>query len=145
MAENVAVHGQSTTLTTVTDTGKPLTEAVKVTSGSLHTNPDLLFGEDQTDNRLYGGPAPVSKAAKTGTGAVKASAGKYYGYIVTTALSAAAITLYDDAAAASGTVIDVIPASTPAGTRGILSAPVPCANGIYASFGGTGTVLFLYT
>lgn len=104
-----------------------------------------LYGENSTDDRLYGGPAPASKLARTATGAVKGSPGKYYGYIVTTALSAAAITLYDDASAASGTVIDVIPASAAAGTRGLLSAPVPCANGMYASFGGTGTVLFIYT
>ena len=105
----------------------------------------LISGENTTDDRLYGGPAPASKSALTGTAAVKASAGKYYGYIVTTALSAAAITIYDNASAASGTVIDVIPASTGAGTRGVLSAPVPCTNGVYASFAGTGTVLFLYT
>jgi hypothetical protein len=107
----------------------------------------LLAGENQTDDRLYGGPAPASKSALTGTAAVKASAGKYYGYKVTTALSAAAITIYDNASAASGTVIDVIPASTgvTATNTTILPTPIPCSNGIYASFAGTGTVLFLYT
>lgn len=109
------------------------------------SNNALLAGENQTDDRLYGGPAPASKTALTASGVVKASAGKYYGYIVTTALSAAAITIYDNASAASGTVVDVIPASTGAGTRGVLSAPVSCANGVYASFAGTGTVLFVYT
>ena len=63
-----------------------------------------LMGENSTDDRLYGGPAPASKSALTGTAAVKASAGKYYGYKVTTGLSAAAITIYDNASAASGTV-----------------------------------------
>jgi len=145
MAENVAVHGQSTTNTTTTDTGKALLEAVKVTNGQLHVSPGLISGENQTDDRLYGGAAPASKIAITATGAVKGSAGKLYGYIVTTALSAAAITLYDNASAASGTVIGVIPASTAAGTAQVLAAPIPCTNGVYASFGGTGTVLFLYT
>jgi hypothetical protein len=105
----------------------------------------LLAGENQSDDRLYGGPAPASTSAKTSTGAVKATSGKYYGYIVTTALSAAAITIYDNDDGASGTVVDVIPASTTAGTRGILPAPIPCSAGIYASFAGTGTVLFLFT
>ena len=105
----------------------------------------LLAGENQTDDRIYGGNKPASKSALTGTAAVKASAGLYYGYTVTTALSAAAITIYDNASAASGTVIDVIPASTAAGSTKNLASPIPCTNGIYASFGGTGTVLFPYT
>lgn len=84
------------------------------------------------------------KKALTATGAVKAEPGYYHGYTVTTVLSAAAITLYDDKSAASGTVIDVIPASTAAGSTKTFTTPVKCTNGIYASFGGTGTVLFLY-
>lgn len=102
-------------------------------------------GEDATYDRTWGGNKASSASAKTGTAAVKASAGYYYGYTVTTALSAAAITIYDNASAASGTVIDVIAASTGAGSTKNLATPVPCANGIYASFAGTGTVLFLYT
>jgi hypothetical protein len=54
------------------------------------------------------------------------------------------VTLYDNASAASGTVIDVIPTSTAAGTRGVLAQPVPVSNGVYASFASTGTVLFLH-
>lgn len=88
-------------------------------------------------------PGPGGRVALTGSGAVKASQGTYYGYIVTTALSAAAITIFDNTSA-TGTVIDVIPASTAAGTRGVLPVQVPCNTGIFASFGGTGTVLFLY-
>lgn len=84
------------------------------------------------------------KTARTGTGAVQATPGYYHGYVVTTALSAAAITIYDNASAASGTVIDVIPPSAAAGTRGVLATPVKCDNGVYASFAGTGTVLFLH-
>lgn len=89
-------------------------------------------------------PQPSGKTALTANGSVKGVAGAYHGYIVTTATATAAITLYDNTSAA-GTVIDVIPATTAAGTRGILAQPVPCTNGIYAQFGtATGTVLFLY-
>jgi len=84
------------------------------------------------------------KASKTTTGIVSPTPARYHGYIVTTTLSAAAITLYDNASAASGTVIDVIPASTAAGATKNLASTVRCVNGIYASFAGTGTVLFLY-
>ena len=100
-------------------------------------------GEDSVFDRTYGGRMPASKSALTATGAVgSAGARKYHGYVVTTALSAAAITLYDNTAA-SGTVIDVIPASTAAGS--FRECAIPCSNGIYASFAGTGTVLFLYS
>lgn len=84
------------------------------------------------------------KTSLTGTGVVKAGPGYYGGFNVTTALSAAAITLYDNASAASGTIIDVIPASSTAGTVRSLPSPIKVQNGIYASFGGTGTVLFLF-
>lgn len=99
-------------------------------------------GEDSTFDRTYGGRMPSSKSALTASGAVGAAgARKYHGYIVTAAPSAA-ITLYDNTAG-SGTVIDVIPASAAAGT--LRECAVPCLSGIYASFGGTGTVLFLYS
>lgn len=81
--------------------------------------------------------------ARTTTGAVQDKRGYYHGCVVTTALSAAAITLYDNASAASGTVVDVIPASTAAGTAHTFPNPIKLQNGLYASFGGTGTVLFL--
>ncbi len=94
--------------------------------------------------RTWGGPKADSKTAITATGTVKSGAGYYYGWIVTTALSAAAVTIYDNTVA-SGTVIDVIAASTAAGTRGVLPTPIPCSTGIHAVVGGTGTILFLYT
>lgn len=87
---------------------------------------------------------PDLTASKTATGVVQNCPGSYSGYVVTTALSAAAITIYDNASAASGTIIDVIPASTAAGTTKNLANPIRCKNGIYASFAGTGTVTFLY-
>lgn len=84
------------------------------------------------------------KTERTTTGAVHTQKGYYHGCVVTTTLSAAAITLYDNASAASGTVIGVIPASAAAGTAYTFPSPIPVANGIYASFAGTGTVLFLH-
>lgn len=88
-------------------------------------------------------PQPSGAIALTGTGAVRAKRGYYHGYIVTVA-TAGAVTIYDNASAASGTIIDVIPTSTAAGTRGVLAQPVPVAKGVYASFASTGTVLFLH-
>ena len=85
---------------------------------------------------------PPSKKVLTASGSLRGGGGYYYGYIVTTALSAAAITLYDNTDA-SGSVVDVIPASTGVGTH-ILPNPVPFDTGLYASFAGTGTVEFLF-
>ena len=82
------------------------------------------------------------KASKTGTGVVQSHRGYYHGYIITTALGAGAITLYDNASAASGTVVNVIAASAPVGAT-IFATPVPLDNGLYANFASTGTVLFL--
>ena len=79
----------------------------------------------------------------TGTAAVKAAPGRLVKAIVTTALSAAAVTVYDNASAASGTVLFTIPASAAAGS--VYDIQLPAVNGIYASFGGTGTVTFAYS
>lgn len=84
------------------------------------------------------------KLSATGSGVVSSHNGYYVGYVVTTALSAAAVTIYDNASAASGTIVDVIPPSSAAGTKVNLAVPIKCSNGIYASFGGTGTVTFIY-
>ena len=83
-----------------------------------------------------------STVSLTVTGAVKASAGRLLKVIITTTMSAAATTIYDNASAASGTILFVIPASATAGT--IYSIDLPAVNGIYASFAGTGTVTFGY-
>jgi len=83
------------------------------------------------------------KIALTATGQVSGQPAYYHGYTVTTNLSAAAVTLQDGVTAA-GTVIDVIPASTTAGTTKILATPVKCTAGIFATVAGTGTILFLY-
>jgi hypothetical protein len=79
----------------------------------------------------------------TGSGVVASIPCFAYGYTVTTALSAAAITVYDNASAASGTALYVIPASTAVGVN-IFPNPIRVDNGLYASFAGTGTVNFLY-
>src|SRR5687768_14154046 len=99
-------------------------------------------GEDGTFDRMWGGRMPSSKSELTASGAVgTAGARKYHGYVVTSALSAA-VTVYDNTAG-SGTAIDVIPASTASGTY--KECAIPCTAGIFASFAGTGTVLFLYS
>lgn len=133
----------STTTIAGEDTSGNLRAVAVGTTGQLTIG--ALMGENSTDDRLYGGNKPASKIALTGTGAVKAGSGSYYGYKVTTVLGAGVVTVYDNASAASGTVIDTIAATTAAGTTVILASPIPCSAGMYANFASTGTVLFLYT
>ena len=88
---------------------------------------------------------PSGKTSLTGNGAVRASGGYYYGYTVAVVTATAAITVYDNASAASGTIIDVIPSGTAAGASKNFSAPIPCSAGVFAQLGSaTGTVLFLH-
>lgn len=53
MADTSQVFGQSTTNASGDDSGKPLLEAIKATGGSLHTSPDLAFGEDPTNDTQW--------------------------------------------------------------------------------------------
>jgi hypothetical protein len=101
-------------------------------------------GEDATYDRTWGGPKATSKIALTGNGVIKAAAGYFYGYIVTTVTATAAIQVFDNASTNSGTVIDTIATATAVGHY-VLPTPVPCTNGMFAQFGtATGTVLFLF-
>lgn len=83
------------------------------------------------------------KLEVTATGQVSKLPCYYHGYTVTTALSAAAVTL-QDGLTATGTVVDVIPASTAAGTTKMLTTPVKCTAGLFATVAGTGTILFIF-
>lgn len=76
--------------------------------------------------------------------AIQAHDGEYCGYVVTTAMSANASFVYDNASAASGTIIDVIPASSAVGAKSGLLIPIRVKNGIYVDIGGTGTVTILH-
>jgi hypothetical protein len=85
--------------------------------------------------KIMAGGASAAYSNKTASAVVAAAPATLFGYIVT---------LYDNASAASGTVLLVIPVSTAAGAY-ILPIGIRAAAGIYASFAGTGTVNFLYS
>jgi hypothetical protein len=68
----------------------------------------------------------------------------YYGWIVNVALSAATCDIRDGVAAGGGSIVDTIPASAAAGTRGVLLHPVQMNAGIFIDFAGTGTITLLY-
>lgn len=78
-----------------------------------------------------GGSQTAAIAAGTGTAAVvvKDTAGRLCKVLVTAAGSAA-LTFYDNASAATGTVIGVIPATAVAGD--LYTLDIPAANGIVA-------------
>ena len=138
MGQHVTIHGKTTEAFNGQD-GKWIPLRTN-SAGQLEVA--TLAGELTQFNRLAGGPI-ATYANKTATGAVAAAPCIVYGYNVTTAMSAAATTVYDNASAASGTVLFVIPASTAVGQY-FFPVGVLAVNGVYASFAGTGTVNFLY-
>lgn len=77
-----------------------------------------------------GGQFSQAVAAASGTTTLKAAPGRLC-RIVITAAGTASITFFDNASAASGTVLFISPASTSIGT--IFDVQVPAQNGITAS------------
>lgn len=66
MAENVAVHGQSTTLTAAADSGKALIEPVKSTSNSLHVTEQGILGVGVADEIADQTTTPTQKDYSSG-------------------------------------------------------------------------------
>lgn len=126
--------------------GGPKIEDVKVTSGALHVaNMANEPGHDDTFDRTWGGP--MAKAVSLTADGQVGVAGPciYYGYVVTTGLSANVINVRDATAAGTGTILDIVAASSAAGITVKYPFGVYCATGCYADFvGGTGTVTFFY-
>jgi hypothetical protein len=79
-----------------------------------------------------GGGSTKYVASGGGTNVIKASAGRLVKVQVTT-LGATALTFYDNASAASGNIVGIIPASMAAGGVPI-AFDWPCANGITGDF-----------
>ena len=69
---------------------------------------------------------------------------KYHGYLLSAATATAVIEIRAASAAAGGTVIDAIPATTAQGTQRLLPHPIECSTGLFIDFTGTGTLVILY-
>jgi hypothetical protein len=93
-----------------------------------------------------GYPASASKTSPVTLGAlqvVKGTPGRLLRVSVTTATASAAVTIYDNASAASGTPLLTIPSGTAAGT--LYDLNLPAANGITVqSAGATGNITVGY-
>lgn len=121
--------------------GAPLTDDAtcqKVADFAVHP------GEDAAFDRTWGGG--LAKSVSLGADGQIGVAGPcvFYGYLVTTALSAAVINIRDATAAGTGTILDIVPASAAVGASLNLPFGKYCANGCFADFAGTGTVTFFY-
>lgn len=90
-------------------------------------------------------PKSIHSSAITADTLVKTGACTYRGFRVTAATATAAIEIRDATSAGTGIVIDVIPATTAAGTR-VDVAGINCETGIYVDYGAsaTGTVVVLF-
>lgn len=74
--------------------------------------------------------------------AVRATAGYYAGYVVIESggSNAATVRIYDNASAASGTLIGAVNLAAGGSADVVVCPPTWCENGIYVDVGGTGTV-----
>lgn len=89
--------------------------------------------------------APIEKVSLAADGQVgMAGPCVYFGYIVTNTLAAFVCNVRDTTVADAGDIVDIIAASAPIGTKNMLPNGVLCPNGVYADFGGVGTVTFFY-
>lgn len=107
---------------------------------------DLISGENQTHNRLMGGPIAGYGTPVTGDSLVKNGAGICYGVVITTATATAAIDIRDATSAGAGTVIMTIPATSAVGQAFLLPLGIICNTGIYIDYavGATGTLVPVY-
>lgn len=137
MGMHVTIHGKTTEAFNGQD-GKwiPLR-----TNSAGQLDISALSGELSQFNRLAGGSV-ASYVNLTADGVIANAPCIIYGYIVTSAMSAATTTIYDNASTASGTVLFIIPASTAVGQYSFPVGVLTTA-GAYADFAGTGTVNFL--
>lgn len=74
--------------------------------------------------------------------AVRTAEGWYAGYTVieTGGSNAATVRIYDNASAASGTLIGAVNLAAGGSADVSLNLPTWCVNGVYVDVGGTGTV-----
>ncbi|GGX40619.1 hypothetical protein GCM10010341_73200 [Streptomyces noursei] len=100
-------------------------------------NPVVTLVDDNSSS--IGGTATVPIAAGAGTVVVKGAAGRLCRVVVTAAGSTGAVTFYDNASAASGTVLAVVPGGAGVGT--VYEIQMPAANGIVASAAASSVAL----
>jgi len=101
---------------------------VKLAAGATALIADVTGQLEVTTGGIQTTPVAAAAAAL----AIKATPGRLHKVLVTT-LGTAALVFYDNATAASGTIIGVIAASAPAGT--VTAFDMPAAAGIWCASG----------
>ena len=82
---------------------------------------------------------------KTADAAIKASAGVLRGVaLITDGTNLGTVVIYDNASAASGTVLFKMSASGASGGREAMNLDIPASTGIYADVSGTGAGYIVY-
>ncbi len=114
------------------DNGLPLATTLTGKNSSLPPYGALCVSDNGTPIlQTSGGTATTAVAAGAGNTVVKAGAGRLCKVVVTAAgTSTDNLTIYDNASAASGTVLAVIPGGGTVGA--VYDLNMPAANGIFA-------------
>lgn len=92
-------------------------------------NPIVTLVDDQ--GHQIDGTATLAIGAAAGTVVVSSRPGRLIRVVVTTAGTTGAVTFFDNASAASGTVLGVVPGSAALGS--VFELKMPTANGLVAS------------
>lgn len=91
---------------------------------------------------MYG---PGQSNAVTADGAVKTSNGRLSAVLLTAAAATATIILYDNASAASGTILASLSCVQNTSTHVTFPHGLVFSNGIYADIGGAGAAAYVVT
>lgn len=139
-----SVYAAFTQMSTANNTAPTLTEGgtyglfLDLLSNARMTLGTLISGEDQTLNRLWGGPKGLCTSL-TADGVIKASAGVLMSVNITNASANDDVLIYDNASAASGTVVfDAL--NVAAGTTIFPNVPAAATNGLYMDLTTAGSM-----
>lgn len=113
-----------------------------MTTGYVGPNNQWVSTADTPNQAAVAPSAPYTQLAAAGVIAGRPAV--LLGMEVVVALGAGAVTVYDNASAASGNVLAVIPASAAVGALVDFATGIQAVAGLYADFASTGTVNFIY-
>ncbi|WP_438489572.1 hypothetical protein [Streptomyces sp. S186] len=100
-------------------------------------NPVVTLVDDNSSS--IGGTTTVPVTAGAGTVVVKAAPGRLCRVVVTAAGTTGAVTFYDNASSATGTVLAVVPGSAAVGA--LYEVQMPAANGIVVAAAASSVAL----
>lgn len=104
---------------------------------------ELVSGENQQFDRLFGGALCLSTTAISADTIITPNPCLLYGYAVHTVTAGGLIAIKNGTSSGGGITRITIPAGKPVGEYALPLA-IDCPNGLFVGFGGTGVITVLY-